>query len=200
MVLAMLAADANYDIVGVVDTGIPRSGETILGVPVIGGVDRLASLRKEGAEAAFVALGEGAARAAAQAALAAQGYALPSLVHPTAFVDPTAQIGAGTHVCAFAFIGPGAVLGDGVIVNTHSAVDHESRVEDFATLSPAVAVAGRCLIGSGAFLGIGAKVSHGLKIGAMAQLGAGAVALTEVPPGVLAIGIPARLKQPTGKR
>jgi len=198
VVLSMLAATSEYDVIGVVDAGVPCSGEAILGVPVIGGVDRLAELRKSGTEAAFLALGNGSERAAAQAALAAHGYALPPLVHPTAFVDPTAQIGAGAQVCAMAFIGPEVVLGDGVIVNTHAAVDHESRVENFATLSPAVAVAGRCLIGAGAFLGIGAKVSHGLHIGAGARLGAGAVALAGVPPSVLAIGIPARVKPPAG--
>lgn len=199
VVLAMLAATGDYDVAGVVDTDTPRPGEIILGVPVLGGINQLTELRNTGVEAAFVAIGDGAARAKAQATLASEGYALPPLVHPSAFISPNVHLGAGTQVCALAFVGPEAVLGDGVVINTQAAVDHESRIGDFATISPAVTIAGRCTIGAGAFLGLGAKVSHGLMIGAGARLGAGAVALADVAPGVLAVGLPARPKEARGK-
>lgn len=196
VVLAMLAAAGDYEVVGVVDTSAPRLGETILGVPVVGGFNRLSALRNGGVKVAFVAIGDGIARAEAQAVLAAEGYTLPPLVHPAAFVDPTARLGAGVQVCALAFVGPEVVIGDGVIINTQAAIDHESWIGDFATISPAATVAGRCTVGAGAFLGIGAKLSNGLMIGAGGRLGAGAVALTDVAPGQLAVGIPARPKLP----
>lgn len=101
VVLAMLAATGDYDVAGVVDTDTPRPGEIILGVPVLGGINQLTELRNTGVEAAFVAIGDGAARAKAQATLASEGYALPPLVHPSAFISPNVHLGAGaTGLCA----------------------------------------------------------------------------------------------------
>lgn len=66
-------------------------------------------------------------------------------------------------------------IGRGVVVG-HSAMLHGCTVED------------------GALIGIGARVLDGAVIGRQAQIGAGAVVTpgTEIPPGCLALGIPAR--------
>jgi UDP-perosamine 4-acetyltransferase len=198
VVLSILQLHGKYEITGLVDRPGPQTtaaaGEMILGHPVIGCWKQLKALRSHGVEIAALALGDAGEREMMQLDCQRMGYALPVLVHPTAFVDPSAVLGSGCQICAMGFVGPEAILGEGVIVNTGASVDHESRIGDFATLSPAVAVAGRCKIGARTFLGIGSKVSHGVSIGPGTRLGAGAIALADIAAEVLAVGIPARRK------
>lgn len=47
-------------------------------------------------------------------------------------------------------------------------------------------------IGTGAFIGAGAIILPGSKIGDYAVIGAGAVVSGEIPPGMIAVGVPAR--------
>ena len=49
------------------------------------------------------------------------------------------------------------------------------------------------VLGAGVMIGAGAKVLGGVTIGAHAVIGANAVVLTDVPPGAVAVGIPARV-------
>jgi len=50
-----------------------------------------------------------------------------------------------------------------------------------------------CRIGDGACIGAGATVINGMEIGALAVIGAGAVVTRNIPPGVTAVGVPARI-------
>ena len=55
-------------------------------------------------------------------------------------------------------------------------------------------------IGAGADIGIGAILLPGAKVGAGAQIGAGAVVTGEIPAGVVAVGMPARVVRRRGER
>lgn len=55
-------------------------------------------------------------------------------------------------------------------------------------------------IGAGADVGIGAILLPGVKVGAGAQIGAGAVVTGEIPAGVIAVGVPARVVRRRGER
>jgi acetyltransferase-like isoleucine patch superfamily enzyme len=48
-------------------------------------------------------------------------------------------------------------------------------------------------VGSGAWLGAGAKILDGVTVGDRAIVGAGAVVRSDVPPGAIAVGVPARI-------
>jgi serine acetyltransferase len=54
-------------------------------------------------------------------------------------------------------------------------------------------LAGRVRVGAGAFIGMGAKIIQCLSVGDEATVGAGAVVLADVPPGVTVAGVPARV-------
>ncbi len=68
---------------------------------------------------------------------------------------------------------------------------------DFSDPGQAVIAQGRrsagVSLGSGAWLGAGAKILDGVTIGDGAIIGAGAVVRAPVPPGAIAVGIPARV-------
>ena len=118
----------------------------------------------------------------------------PAIVHPSAFVSPTAKIADG------AFIGPRAVLhtrasvGRGVIVNTGAIVEHDCVLEPFCHVAPGGVLAGAVKVGEATLIGANATVIPGVRIGANVTLGAGSVALNDIPDGATAVGVPARVQ------
>jgi UDP-N-acetylbacillosamine N-acetyltransferase len=85
---------------------------------------------------ALVALGDNRLRLAWLERLQKAGYAVPSFVHPQAYVSPTAVLGAGTLVLPFACVGAGAVLGAGCLVNVGAIVDHNAVLADGVHVAP----------------------------------------------------------------
>ena len=61
------------------------------------------------------------------------------------------------------------------------------------TLSPGVNVSGRVTIEDGVFVGSGAVIIERIRIGAGAVIGAGSVVTKDIPPKVVAVGVPARV-------
>jgi sugar O-acyltransferase (sialic acid O-acetyltransferase NeuD family) len=146
---------------------------------------------------AFVAIGGAEARLAWIARIQEAGLALASIVHPRAVVSAGASVASGVLVVAGAVINIGARLDEGVIVNTGATVDHDCIIEAGAHICPGAHLAGNVAVGRGAWVGLGAAVRQGVKIGAGATIGAGAVVIDDIPPGVTAVGAPAR---PTKKK
>lgn len=72
--------------------------------------------------------------------------------------------------------------------------DKPLRIGDYVTLGHGAVVHG-CSIGDGCLIGMRAVVLSGAVVGAGSVIGAGALVKegAEVPPGVLAIGVPARV-------
>jgi sugar O-acyltransferase (sialic acid O-acetyltransferase NeuD family) len=125
-------------------------------------------------------------------ALAPDRVAAP-IVHPSAIVSTSARLAPGSFVAARAVVNPRASVGYGAIVNTASIVEHDCRIEAFAHLAPAAVLAGGASLGASALAGVGSIVLPGIRVGRGATLGAGSVAVRDVPDGAVAIGSPARL-------
>lgn len=80
--------------------------------------------------AAIPAVGDWTLRRRWLEELAAAGFALPVLIHPSATVSPSAELGYGTVVCARAVIGPGARVGRGCIISGGAALDRDAVLEE----------------------------------------------------------------------
>lgn len=178
--------------VGVLDDDDTRFGSNVLGVPVRGPIVASA-IGELGIDLAVLAIGDNHARAAVVGRLAGL-VSWAVLIHPASTVAETVQLGEGSVVFAGAIVQPDAVIGRHVIVNTGASVDHDAVVADFAHLAPGVRLAGEVRLGEGALVGIGACIVPGREIGAWATVGAGAVVTSDVPAGVVAVGVPARWK------
>ena len=172
--------------------------------------DRLAGLARHGVRPQVLALDEFAPRPGqvyllgpttpAREALAREveqrfGLAFATLVHPTAYVSPLAVLGAGTFVGANSVVAPGASLGPHVFVNRAATIGHDTAVGAYSRIQPGSNVGGLTRIGRGVTVGIGATVIERLEVGDGAFIGAGAVVLEDVPPRVLVVGIPAKVKK-----
>ena len=191
VVISTLHAAGHTVVAAYADDAAQWGGE-ILGVPVRGPV---AAAGEAGLESGVIAIGCNATRKKIAGLVNLHWL---TVVHPTAWVAPGAQLGEGTVVFAGAIIQPGCVIGRQVIINTGAAIDHDCVIGDFAHIAPGVHLAGNVRIGEGAFLGIGCTAIPARKIGAWTTIGAGAVVVRDLVDDVVAYGVPARAKRPSG--
>jgi sugar O-acyltransferase (sialic acid O-acetyltransferase NeuD family) len=143
--------------------------------------------------AALVAIGNATVRLQWLWRIASFGYEIPVVIHPTAWLSPTVQIGVGSVVFAQVAIQAQAVIGSGAILNTGCTVDHDARLADGVHICPGAHLAGEVQVGERSWIGIGASVMQQIRIGADVTVGAGAAVVRDLPDGVTAVGVPARL-------
>jgi len=196
---ALVVADAarasgDYEIVGFIDDVHPeRSGAEFCGAAILGGREQLDVLPAQGVNKLIMGIGDCRARFELSEVADSKGFQLVTVIHPRACVAKDAAVGRGTVILAGAVVNSAARIGENVIVNTSASVDHECSIEDGAHIGPGVHLGGRVSVGRGTWVGIGATVIDRASIGAEAVIGAGAVVVNNIPDGVLAYGIPARV-------
>jgi sugar O-acyltransferase (sialic acid O-acetyltransferase NeuD family) len=188
----LLAAGASrpLEIVGVLDDNPVLTGTRILDVPILG---TTAMLPRIAHDAVVVAIGDNARREQVTSELLRRGEQLFTARHPQAIVAAGVECGPGCVIAAGAVIAPGVVLGTGVIVNTRCSVDHQSLLEPFAHVSVGATVGGDVTIGARTLIGLGAGVMSARRIGSDTIIGAGALVVHDIPGGVVAFGVPARV-------
>lgn len=167
-------------------------GSTILGIPVDGPVDGLAAVDLSAARV-VLAVGDNHRRLELAASWDARGVRWANIVHPSAVIAGSAEIGAGTVVFPQALIHTSARVGRHVVVNSGALVEHDAVLADGVSISPGVSMGGRVSIGRATFISTGAALAPRVSIGAGSIVGAGAVVVSDLPDGVLAYGVPARV-------
>ena len=138
-------------------------------------------------------------------------YALGDLeprIHPSAFIHPDAVVIGNVEIGEEASVWPSAVIRgdegritigartsiqDGSVLHVTDVLD--TMVGDECVIGHIVHLEG-CEVRSGALVGNGAVVLHRAVIGTGAVVGSNAVVTNdmEVPPGALALGIPAKIR------
>ncbi len=184
-VIDLLRTLGTYHLIGIVDDGIPV-GEEIMSLPLLGGGEALPGIYAGGTRLAINAvggIGNILIRLEVFDRLAAEGFACPSIVHPSAWVEPSARISAGVQVFPHAYVGSECHVGYGAIVNTGAIISHDCILEDTVNISPGAILAGGVQIGERALVGMGVTVNLGVKIGAGARIGNGATVKSDVQPG-----------------
>lgn len=149
--------------------------------------------RRLGFDTFVVAIGPNATRARRFEEALATGMEAAICIHPTAWISPSAVIGEGTVVMPGVVMQTDSRVGVNCILNTGTIVEHDCVVGDHVHLSPGVTLCGNVTVGPLAHLGAGVTVIPGGSIGSGAVVGAGAVVLQEIPGGVTAVGVPARV-------
>ena len=93
-------------------------------------------------------------------------------------------------------VGAETSIQDNTVVHVDSS-GYSTVIGDRVTVGHSVVLHG-CSVGNDALVGIGSIVLNGAEVGAGAMVGAGSLVTpgTKIPPGMLALGSPARVKRP----
>jgi UDP-perosamine 4-acetyltransferase len=196
VILDILAQAEEFEVAGFTSRDAEEQTTAVSGYSRLGTDDALPELFRSGIRHAFVAVGDNKRREMCFRELSSRGFTLVNVISRHAVISPRASLGLGVGIMPGAVINTGSVIGDGVIINTNASVDHDCRIGAFAHIAPGTTLAGNVTVGSGALLGVGSRVIPGITIGANSTVAAGAVVIHDLPAGVLAAGVPARVKTP----
>jgi sugar O-acyltransferase (sialic acid O-acetyltransferase NeuD family) len=180
----VIEQEGRYAVAGLV--GLAHEvGTRILGYPVVGTDADLAKLLRDFAHA-LVTVGQiktPEPRVRLFNLLEQNGYALPVVVSPRAYVSPRATLGAGTIVMHGAVVNAGAVVGRNCIINSQSLVEHDVVIADHCHIATAVAINSGVHIGSSTFIGSNTSVRQVVNIGERCLIGMGQRVLADCEAG-----------------
>jgi len=188
-----VARPATWNVVGFWEHGTERIGQHVGGIPIVGP----AELQKYLPDLyAVAAIGDPRIKERAAHEAESFGCRFATLIHPGVQYDgETVSVGPGSIICAGNIITVDVSIGAHVIINLDCTVGHDSILEDYVTLSPGCHLSGFTTVRRSAFWGTGAVSIERCEVGASSRIGAGAVVVNNIPPGVTAVGIPARPKE-----
>lgn len=158
------------------------------GASILGPVARLHEIDAD----YLIGIGDPAVRRTVDELARAAGRRPATLVHPSAQVGSQVVLGPGAYVAPGAVLTTNVVVGRHTIVNVGASLSHDVVVGDFVTIGPGSRLAGSVRVGDDADLGVGVVARPGASIGGATVVGAGAVVIGDLPPGIVAVGVPAR--------
>jgi sugar O-acyltransferase (sialic acid O-acetyltransferase NeuD family) len=200
----LLAAGGHGSVVldALLEMGVPvagildpakRPGDSVFGVPVLGGDEWLADRDPRSAR---LANGAGAVpwqelRGRLFDRFHARGFGFVSVRHPSAVIGRDVDLEEGSQVMAGCVLQCRVRVGRNAVINTRVSVDHDCQVGAHVFVGPGATLCGEVSVGDHTFVGSGAVLLPGVKVGNHAVIGAGAVVTRAVPDGALVTGVPA---------
>lgn len=143
-------------------------------------------------DAVIVAIGDNEIRQKKSMQFKQAGFALASIVHPTAVISKFSKIGDGCFVSAAAVVQADTHIEDFAIINTSALIEHDCVIGEASHIAPSAALAGGVIVGSCSWIGINACVREQVTIGNNVVVGAGSTVVKDVPSDVTVVGSPAR--------
>ncbi len=195
VVMDIVEKQGKHQILGLIDSYKP-AGEDIFGYKILGAEDALVNLFQRGeATGGIITIGDNWTRylMAEKIKLLAPEFNFVTAIHPSASIARGVTIGAGSVLMAGVAVNSDSKIGEHCILNTQSALDHDCVMDDFSSLAPGVTTGGKVSIGAFSAISLGANIIHGVSVGEQTVLGAGALALKDIPDHCVAYGIPAKV-------
>jgi acetyltransferase-like isoleucine patch superfamily enzyme len=184
-VIDILRAAESGAAVAIVDDDASRWAAEVMGVPVVGGFERLVALfGKDAFDAAIITISTSVpARARLREALAAKGIPLANAIDPTARIATGVTFGAGNVVCAFCHFGVGTVVGDNNFLSAFNSYDHHNQLGSDISTGPGCLTSGLVVLGDRVRLGTGIYMEPHVQLGDDVQVASGSVIVASVPAG-----------------
>lgn len=113
------------------------------------------------------------------------------LIHPAATIGPGVNIGDGTIVTAGVRITNHISIGRHVHLNLNCTVGHDAVLGDYVTVNPGATVSGEVTLELGVTVGTNGCINQRRTVGAWSTIGSGAAVVRDIPPNVIAVGVPA---------
>lgn len=194
VVAEIISHDSRYKLVGYLDDFVEEAAiNEFDSLPILGGREQLDRFKEFGIDYLVWGFGNCQAKLRLRTFLELNGIRLLTVEHARSIVSCSSKIGEGSLLAAGAIIGPDTTIGHSTIVNTGASVDHDCSLGNAVHIAPGARLAGSVSVGDGSWVGLGALVKEGVSIGAGAMIGAGALVLSDIPDGVIAYGMPAKV-------
>jgi len=186
----LLCMSEPIQVVAVLDDNPELWGKPFGELFVDGPVQKLESLA---VDAAIVTIGKNVARRTVYGRAKSMGVPLFRAIHPSAVIARGVQLGEGVVIFAHVTVNTGTIIDDDVILNTACSVDHGCELGAHVHIAPGANLCGGVYVGETTLVGVGVVVIPGVHIGANATIGGGAAVIDNLPDGVTAVGVPARI-------
>lgn len=182
-----------WNICGFIDDDESLCGSVLNGYAVLGNCDYLRSVESEYWTVCAVA-NVVVRKKIIDKILCFPGIKFATLIDPDVKISRhDVSIGEGSIICMGSILTVDIRIGKHNIVNLDCTVGHDAVLKDFVTLYPSVNISGNVVVDEVVEIGTGVQIIQGKKIGHNTIIGAGAVAVKDMPPECTAVGNPARV-------
>jgi sugar O-acyltransferase (sialic acid O-acetyltransferase NeuD family) len=182
LVLDILARVPQQNAVAILDDNPALHNSTVMGVPVLGSLDKVKSLfDQDFFDTAALAVGILPTRRELFEKLSDLGIPFTNIIDPSAIIGVNATLGTGNMIMAFCRLGPESQLGDNNFLSAYVNIEHHNRMGSHCTFGPGVAMSGGVNIGSSVRFGTGIFVEPRLTIGNKAVIASGVTLTADVP-------------------
>lgn len=182
-VIDIFAGSATQKAVGVLDDKRDKWGSSVVGVPVVGGPDRLEQLFKDKTfDAAVIAISTSvAARKKFRELCESLNIPLANAIDPTSKIATGVVMGTGNVICAFCHFGFEARIGDNNFFSAYNSFDHHNVIANDVSTGPGNLTSSRVKLGNQVRLGTGIHIEPGVELGDRVQVASGATIVRSVP-------------------
>lgn len=187
--------EAGINIVGFLDDDPKYIGQSVRGVPILGGITKLNDLKStEGIEAVYCPLGNNKLRVKFLSMARELGYQTPNYIHPSVLISPNVTIGNGVYILLGTTIMPHTIIKDYVMISMGVHLAHHNVLEEGVFLSTGCNFGASIHAHKYAYCGISSTIMTGIhELGEDCLIGAGAVVIKDVPEKAVMAGVPARI-------
>jgi sugar O-acyltransferase (sialic acid O-acetyltransferase NeuD family) len=187
--------ETTWKVKGFIDDAAHLQGQTLNGVPVLGGFEYLMSLSGNLA-VAIVDDPEVKYNLIAKIKKNNNHIIFPAIINAISVVSPFIEMGEGCIVASpHNVLSVTARLGDFVYMGGANSIGHDLLIGDYTTIHTGIIFGGGVSVGSRCLIESGAIIRPKVKIGDGSIIEAGSVVVKDIPPGVVATGVPAEVIQ-----
>lgn len=114
-------------------------------------------------------------------------------IHPMATYSKTTILTGGHYFAPHITLSPFVTLGKFTLINRNSSIGHHSEIGDYVVVAPGSNFASCVKIGHGTYVATGVTMVDGIKVGSNVLIGAHSLVTKDIPDGVVAYGVPAKI-------
>lgn len=187
--------EAGVEIVGFLDDDPKFIGGSVRGVPVLGGISMMATIKQtHGVEAVYCPLGNNKLRVKFLSMAKEYGLQTPNYIHPSVIISPNVTIGNGVYILLGTSIMPHTVIKDYVMISMNVSPAHHNVLDEGVFLSTGCNFGASIHAHQYVYCGIASTIMTGLhELGEDCLIGAGAVVIKDVPEKAVMAGVPAKV-------